>query len=145
MVHYFAYGSNLDSGRLRARVPSARAETRALLRGYRWRCNKRGRDGSAKANIEAWTGGSVWGVVYAMEAGSLEVLDHYEGGYARIRVEVEGGGAPRLVDTYVSTQITPDERPTAEYRGYLVSGAREHALPAEFLRLVEALQTTERG
>jgi hypothetical protein len=50
-VLYFAYGSNLKWTRMRQRIPSARREAIAFLDRYRLVCNKRGRDGSAKANL----------------------------------------------------------------------------------------------
>ena len=46
---YFAYGSNLSSPRLRARVPSARPEGVARLEGQRLALDKPGRDGTARS------------------------------------------------------------------------------------------------
>ena len=47
---YFAYGSNLSSARMAARVPSARVVARAQLPGHALRFHKVGRDGSAKCD-----------------------------------------------------------------------------------------------
>ena len=58
---YFAYGSNLHSGRLRSRAPGAQALGAARLRGVRLVCNKLGRDGTAKANLEPAPSSHVWG------------------------------------------------------------------------------------
>ncbi len=65
---YFAYGSNMTSARLRARIPSARSVGAARIDGRRLVCNKRGRDGSGKANLCASPGGEAWGVVYEVDA-----------------------------------------------------------------------------
>ncbi|NIP52149.1 MAG: gamma-glutamylcyclotransferase, partial [Phycisphaerae bacterium] len=40
--------------------------------------NKRGKDGSAKANIESRQGEMVWGVVYGIAKSDIDRLDKYE-------------------------------------------------------------------
>lgn len=139
VLRYFAYGSNLDSARLLTRVPSARAEAVAVLSGYRWQCNKRGRDGSAKANIEPDGVSQVWGVVYQMDNEGWSQLDPFEGGYRRIQVVVHSEVTPLAVETYLATDTMRDQRPSAAYRGWLLSGAREHALPDACLERIAAL------
>ena len=83
-LRYFAYGSNLKTARLVARVPSAAALGIGWLLDYRWRCNKRGADGSAKANIEVFPGARVPGVLFEFDATGFDTLDGYEGGYRRM-------------------------------------------------------------
>ncbi len=142
---YFAYGSNLKTARLAARVPNARPLGPGLLRGYRWRCNKRGADGSAKANIEPAPGAEVVGVVFVIDAAGFGTLDRYEGGYRRIDVAVEHAGVQLTAQTYVSERRIADERPTAAYRALMVDGAREHGLPAPFVSLLEGLLVIDPG
>ena len=48
---YFAYGSNLKTERMKERIPSAMVKGISTLRGYQFKLNKLGKDGSAKANI----------------------------------------------------------------------------------------------
>jgi gamma-glutamylcyclotransferase len=50
-VRYFAYGSNLDLARMRARAPAVGLIGPALLQGMRLAFDKRGGDGSGKANL----------------------------------------------------------------------------------------------
>ena len=102
--------------RLQSRV--VRAETRGagFLDHYRWRCNKLGADGSAKANIERSPGARVWGAVFELATADWPTLDRFEGGYARVEVSVVVGGERFAAQTYLSERTTPDERPTAAYR-----------------------------
>jgi len=138
MALYFAYGSNMASARLAARVPSARAIGAARLPGFAWRCNKRGADGTAKANLERAAAAETWGVLYELEGEAFDVLDRLEGGYERIAVEVEHAGATRRAHTYASSLRSDDDAPAAWYLGLVVAGAREHALPDEWIATLEA-------
>jgi gamma-glutamylcyclotransferase (GGCT)/AIG2-like uncharacterized protein YtfP len=139
-VLYFAYGSNLKEGRMRQRVSSARTEAVAFLDHHRLVCNKRGRDGSAKANLAREPGHRVWGVLYRIERDHLSLLDGFEMGYERIEVEVcTAAGDACRASTYRSDRITRDPIPFAWYRELILEGAREHGLPEEYLKLLEAL------
>ncbi len=139
---YFAYGSNMSSRCMRERAPSARALGAALLSGRRLVFDKRGRDGSAKANLSQTDDGEVWGVVWEIEAAEWIDLDSVEGGYERVSVEVVRSGGERLVaDTYVGWALTPDPTPFDWYRGLLLEGAREHGLPAGYIDELESRQS----
>ena len=139
-ILYFAYGSNLLSGRMRERVPSARREAVAVLDHHRLACNKRGCDGSAKANLVPAAGHWVWGVLYRIEGAELALLDRFESGYERVVVEVRtASGEARLASTYRSDRITEDPVPFDWYRGMILEGAREQGLPEQYLTLLEAL------
>lgn len=132
---YFAYGSNLLSARMRARVPSARAAGVGRLCGYRLTTDKAGRDGTAKANLRRDAETSVWGVIWRLEAADWPRLDAVEGGYRRIGVSLDLGAA----ETYLSTVYTADPVLAQGYKELLVDGAREHGLPAEWIAHLEAL------
>ena len=137
---YFAYGSNLEWRRMRERVPSARKEAIAFLEHHRLACNKRGRDGSAKANLVRAPGDRVWGVLYRLEKAQLAVLDRFESGYERVEVEVRtADGEAHRATTYRSDRITSDPTPFAWYREMILEGAREHGLPEDYLAILEAL------
>ena len=143
LAFYFAYGSNLKTARMQSRI--ARAELRGLssLGGYRWRCNKRGVDGSAKDNIEVCHGEQVWGVVFGFPETDFPTLDGFEKGYLRIPVEVAVGSERLRAQTYLSERTIRDERPNAAYRAVMVEGAREHALPASFIARLETLRVID--
>jgi len=141
-VHYFAFGSNMDSERLKARIPDARAVGRGCLSGWRFVCNKTGRDGSAKATVEPDEGSLVWGVIYLIPKASLTQLDAHEGGYARIRADVLGPGQ-RVIncETYASNRVSTSQLPRLWYKSHLVAGAVEHGLPDPWLTMLRALPT----
>jgi uncharacterized protein (TIGR00369 family) len=138
MALYFAYGSNMASARLAARVPSPRPLGPARLAGFAWRCNKRAADGSAKANLVAESDAETWGVLWEIDAASWSELDRVEGGYERVAVEVEHGGTGRRAHTYVSDRIVEGTPPAGWYGGLVLGGAHEHALPAAWIATLEA-------
>ncbi len=75
------------------RTDTIREAHRARLKGYRLTFNKRGSDGTGKANIEEDPQGEVWGVVYRMSEEALKKMDRCEGAgsghYRRQLVAVE--------------------------------------------------------
>ena len=93
-VNYFAYGSNMASHRLLARIPGATKISTATLPGHRLRFRKSDRGRSAKCDIEM-TGNlldRVHGVVYQFPNQDKQILDRYEGlgvGYNDKLVELE--------------------------------------------------------
>jgi len=99
---YFAYGSNMSSRRLQARVPSAKALGMARLDDYQWCCNKLGKDGSGKANMMEQDGLHLFGVLYEIKSKQWKQLDRAETGYQRIKVEVEFKGEKCSVWSYHS-------------------------------------------
>jgi cation transport regulator ChaC len=132
---YFAYGSNMYSPRLKARVPSAGWYDVARLPGYCLAFAKKGGDGSAKCDIDPYEPATVWGVVYCIDADELPALDAAEGeGYERIEVKVSTTSEDFL--DAVTYQARPDWRceglPYTWYRDLVVAGAREHGLPEPY-------------
>ena len=137
---YFAYGSNLVVRRMSGRVPSARPLGVASLRGYRLTFDKRGRDGSGKANLRAEDGATVWGALYQLDASHWKFLDACERGYTRLTVQAAlGRAAPAEAQTYRSDLLTDEPVLFASYKQLLVDGAREHGLPEEWIRFLLAL------
>jgi AIG2-like family len=143
----FAYGSNMCSGRFRdyGVSPEERGQC-AVLGGYRLVFNKSSRDGSGKANVERHEGSEVWGVLYSISEADLATLDDGEGsGYRRLRLVVrteECGETNCWV--YVANAPNCDPlRPYGWYKRFLVEGAREHALPTEYVASLEAIDVAE--
>jgi hypothetical protein len=139
----FAYGSNMLSRRLQARVPSARSLAVGLLERHRLEWHKRGRDGSAKCDA-AYTGRAddqVWGVLFALSANDKRVLDEIEGlhaGYEDKRVEIATGQSSVTAQMYFATDIDPLLKPFHWYKAFVVGGAREHGLPRDYVAALEA-------
>jgi uncharacterized protein (TIGR00369 family) len=129
----------MASARLLARVPSARALGAARLVDFAWRCNKRGADGTPKANLFREEGAETWGVLYEVSPSAFDVLDRVEGGYQRIVVGVSHADASLRAHTYVSEQLVDAGEPSSWYLALVVAGAREHALPDAWIASLVAL------
>jgi gamma-glutamylcyclotransferase (GGCT)/AIG2-like uncharacterized protein YtfP len=142
-VRYFAYGSNLDLARMRARAPAVGVIGPALLRGMRLTFDKRGRDGSAKANLAEDAGSRVWGALYSLEWTHLPILDAFEPDYERLRVSVERQGVRLAAETYVSTLRAPALEAHAGYKQLVVEGARAHGLPEAYVAQLQRLPARE--
>ena len=137
---YFAYGSNMSSHRLRARLPRARSRGRGWLEDKRLVCNKPAEDGSGKANLVDEAGAVVWGVLYKIEGDDWPTLDRYEPNYSRFACQVHLEIDQRVpAETYLWTGQGPEIPPLGWYRDHMLEGAREHELPLDHIRLIERL------
>lgn len=140
----FAYGSDMLTARIMARVPSVRLLGSACLERFVLRWNKRSKSGSGKCSIEE-TGHRadvVWGVLHAFDGEGKRKLDEFEGlgcGYGERMVTVLAGGKPHRVWAYYATSIDVNVRPYDWYRDLVVAGAREHGLPPEYIASLEAV------
>ena len=143
---YLAYGSNLSSARMRERVASAQTLGVARLEGWRLACDKRGRDGSGKANIVPDGEAVVWGVVYRLERGQLSLLDRYEGGYDRVELEVVEDGAGR-VHRVISYSVRDKQRfrPSEVYLQKMLRWGAHWSFPSSYLELLGLARTLPRG
>lgn len=142
-VKIFAYGSNMCTARLRARVPSARPLGVAALAGHILRFHKRGwRDGSGKGDAcrSPEPGARVWGVVFGIDPAGKADLDRAEGlgrGYDDVEVRVttpEGVEHTAWMYQAAPAAIEPDAIPFRWYRDLVLAGAREHGLPHDYVR-----------
>ena len=139
-LHYFAFGGSLHSARLQGRAPSARALGAARLAGFRLCLDKLASDGSGKLNLARDAAASVWGVVFRIEGAELAALDGFEPGYAPISVSVRlRDVVPLEARTYLSEQRVSGLRAQPTYKALILTGAREHGLPAEWIELLDRL------
>ena len=137
---YFAYGSNLFPSRLRRRCPSARFRGAAAIDGYRLVFHKIGRDGTAKADFVEDGASVLHGALCRIAGEDEPSLDRAEGrgtGYRRIGVEVYAAGERTPAETYRALRVDDSLLPFDWYVGYVIAGAREHGLPAEWIRDLE--------
>ncbi|MFN2115653.1 MAG: gamma-glutamylcyclotransferase family protein [Anaerolineae bacterium] len=137
---YFAYGSNMLVARLTERAASARAEGAARLRDHRLAWHKPGADGSGKCDIVPSPGDEVWGVLYTLSSEDKVTLDEIEGvgaGYELVQVAVERGDGRLAAAAYRATEVEDGAVPYAWYKALVVSGAREHGLPDDYVRQLE--------
>lgn len=145
-AYVFAYGSNLDVGRMVGRVPSARLVGPSSLPGHELRFHKRGwKDGTGKANAHrnGDAGAAVHGVVYEVDEAELAELDVHETGYERRRLDfaVTPAAGPETIGAWVylaSPDVIDDELlPTRWYLDHVLHGARAHGLPGPLIDWLE--------
>jgi gamma-glutamylcyclotransferase (GGCT)/AIG2-like uncharacterized protein YtfP len=148
---YFAYGSNMCTGRLKRRVPSAQFVCVAQLPNHSFRFQKRSKDKSAKADA-FYTGRPkdvVWGVIFEFDPKEKPKLDEAEGlgqGYLEKNVTViDDQNREHHVFTYVAdaAHIEPELPPYSWYTRFCIDGARQHGLPADYIAQIEAVPDTE--
>lgn len=137
-MQYFAYGSNMLTRRLTARVSSSEALGKAFLPAYQLLWHKAGRDGSAKCGTA--TGQSpangVWGVAFTIRSEQKHLLDRAEDlgkGYRQQEVTIQLDGQKVSAFTYVALKTDPDRIPFHWYKQLVVQGAIEHGLPEQYL------------
>jgi gamma-glutamylcyclotransferase len=151
MIKVFAYGSNLCIERLQARTPSARILAVGTAQGHSFRWHKRCRDGSAKGDALATDAGSdqVWGVVYELTLADKLALDRFEGlgeDYFEklVRVKTAAGDVHDAVAYTANPKlIAPGLRPFHWYKGFVTTGALQHAFPAGYRRLLDAVDSRD--
>jgi hypothetical protein len=145
-IRYLAYGSNLHPDRLRRRVPSARLRGVAALPGYTLRFEKRGMDGSAKANLAAAPdAASAHVAVYTMAAADRAALDRCEHlgiGYEIHELDLPGHGR---CFTYLATasHVTDALRPFCWYRELVLAGCLTHRFPSAYVEAVSSVMPVE--
>lgn len=151
-VWYFAFGANMHAGVFRERRGMAPREWRAgRIAGYRLRFNLEGRPKgrAAPANIEPHPGSEVWGVLYRITRRDLLWLDHTEAvpvwRYTHLWTEATDreGRRVRPVVSYIARGGESDGRPSRRYLALLRDGAREHGLPAHWIRYLDGVEAAD--
>ncbi len=146
-VTYFSYGSNMSTTRLQTRIPSAIKVATGMLSGHALRFHKHGRnDGSAKCDAFE-TGHSehqVHGVIFDMAAEHVTILDDIEGvglGYEKkdVAIRLLNGDIIQAF-TYYATHINENLKPLCWYMEHVLRGAREHALPGDYIEVIEGVE-----
>ena len=146
-VWYFAYGSNLWREQKKRRTGAIREARVARLTGYRLAFNKRGSEpGQVYANIVPEPEAEVYGVIYRCSPEALHRMDRWEVGYRRHPVEaVTRSGETVEAVAYVAEPewVCDEQAPNPDYLERILRGAREHGLPEEYVRWIEALGAEE--
>jgi len=129
-VLYFAYGHNTDSEELLKRIPGSKDVGTAVLSDHQLVLRQ-------FADIVPTTESRVVGVVWAIPASKIKVLDEIELDYERKKVAVtmKGNGRHVTVFTYfmLPAMRSPDP-PTKQYVQWLKVGYKQHGIPARQLR-----------
>ena len=129
---YFAYGSNMASGQMRARCPGAQPLGPARLDGWRFYVNRRG-----TASIKPAEGHCVHGVVWRIAPEHKATLDIYEGirlrrYLAREVTLVHARGMLRGF-AYVGTHLGEGRPVRAYLEGVVIPAARAWDLPQTYI------------
>ncbi|MGE3902422.1 MAG: gamma-glutamylcyclotransferase family protein [Nitrospiraceae bacterium] len=146
MLHwYFAYGSNLDTGRLEDRVGRRNIEWRlARLDGYRLSFDKPAADGSGYAMVVPEEGHTVHGVLYALQDHELKKLDKHEGVHKRqyvprtITIRTHDG-EPISAECYFAISPSSGLRPRRDYLDLIINGAEDHGLPPTYIEWLKSV------
>ena len=146
---YFSYGSNMSGKRLCARTPTARRIGTGMLEQHQLVFHKSGRDNSAKC--DAHHSGDpdhvVIGVLYEIHPDEKPILDNIEGlgsGYEikDVLIRLDDGSSVEAF-TYYATHIDADLKPFDWYREHVLVGARDNALPEDYVQTIEAIECIE--
>lgn len=147
LLWYFGYGSNMSRATfVERRGMRPRSAHAARLHGYRLTFDiPVGPGERGVANVVPDADALVWGVAYAITAEELDRLDQTEGVQYRIYERI-GVGVVTAEETpisalaYQSSIAMPGRKPSARYLGLLLAGAREHGLPADYIRYLESIE-----
>ncbi len=141
-MYYFAYGSNMSTPRLTARIKASNIGNGKLMQ-YRLTFHKRGKiDGTGKCDI-IFTEHShdyVQGVLYEIAEQDKAVLDQIESvgnGYISKEVTVETEEGIVQAMAYVATDIDDTLVPLDWYKEHVLYGARENHLDAAYIEMIE--------
>lgn len=143
-ISYFAFGSNLNHHRLHQRIGDFDTLGIATLARHRLVFHKRGGDQSGKCTAVPHSKHNVWGVIYKINSDQKKKLDYFEGvghGYSAVYHDLQYRG--KLVNSllYQAQLDAMDDSllPYDWYKAYVLSGAKHHRLPAEYIRHIELI------
>lgn len=128
-------------------MPSARVNCVASLAGHELKFHKHGKDGSAKCDVVDTDIESckVIGVVFEISELEKSVLDGIEGlgrGYEEKSVSLTSDlGEILVATTYYATDIKPDLKPFHWYKQHVLFGAKENALPEQYISKLSNVQS----
>lgn len=149
MIYYFAYGSNMSSRRLLARLAHIEKVGTFSLAQHQLAFHKKGDDGSAKADA-FFTGNNtdqILGVAYRVSSKDIAILDQIEGvgaGYERKQVSIVNHLGESLdAVTYYATKIDHSLAPYNWYHHHVLLGALQAKLPTDYVAKIESVNAIQ--
>ncbi|MCG3679083.1 gamma-glutamylcyclotransferase [Aliarcobacter butzleri] len=145
-MYYFAYGSNMSSKRLNARIKATKYANGKLLK-HKLKFHKISKDGSGKCdafetkNLDDY----VLGVIYKINKDDLKELDSFEAkgnGYERKEVEIILEDMSRIFAiTYYATNIGDSFLPYDWYLKHVLFGAKENKLEDNYINSIREISS----
>lgn len=144
-MYYFAYGSNMSTKRLQARISSAIPVGRGKLSGYALNFYKVSIDKSGKCDVVKSDSGSlVEGVLFLIDTNQQYDLNGIEKGYQPkiLKVELESVG---VVDAlvYCADKTNSNLKPYTWYLKHVITGAKDAGLSQKYTRHLESITCTK--
>lgn len=141
---YFAYCTLLDEGEMQRFVPTARRGAVGTISGQRVVFERHGPGlATGGCNLTPATGQTVYGVLYGLtdeEFAQLDAISGVDRGlYTRFALRVTTGTGTVDAETYVIPNAGGPFRPTADYVRPILAGARDLALPDDYVAALDAL------
>jgi len=137
-MHYFAYGSNMNSAQMADRCHGSRFIEKVFLKDFKFVYDgySKKRNG-AVGNIIEHKGDVVWGCLFEITEDDLKALDEYEGYHSNsydrkeFKVQNEKGNTYFAISYFrIGKEIG---KPSQEYRQIVVQGARNCGLPRFYI------------
>lgn len=148
-LYYFAYGANMNASQMHARCSAPKVIAIARLAGCRvgFFGHSKIWDG-ARETVVSEPGHDVWGVVYEIGNPELERLDAWQdvrmdgtGSYFHYPARVRGlDGLTYTVLFYKKDILGEPKKPSKPYLDFIIAGAEEKRLPAEYIRELRAVE-----
>jgi hypothetical protein len=151
-IWYFAYGSNLDHDRFRARVGEWREHRRAILPDHELRFSAEvTSEGGGGAIIQPLPGGQVFGGVYAITPEQIAAMDAVELGSAmnhdqrgiRRTATLNCDGSTIEAELYEVPAPTRYRAPSARYLEIITKGLADFGYGADVRDKVAAVAAAE--
>ena len=144
--YYFAYGSNMCTNRLRERAPSCNFVAVGAVPRYILKFHKKSKDGSGKCNAY-YTGNeqdTIIGAIFDIDPADKRKLENAEGlgsGYheKEVKVYYKQGNIKAFMYEADDWAIDDSLQPYTWYKDFVVQGAKEHNLPEDYIKELEAV------
>ena len=141
---YFAYGSNMSSKQMKERISSSIYVGVGFIDNHSLKFNRKGSyRSSGVASVEP-SSGKVWGVVWKMSLSDLSKLTKIEDptAYNREQMVVALESGENLTcNIYVAIKQVDFIAPEQGYVDLIVTGAKEHNLPTEYIAFLKNIET----
>jgi len=150
IVMYFAYGSNMNLGRMLKRLKvNSLQRKHAILKGYRLEFNKVANRNSKEgyANIVEEQNEIVEGALYEIKKSDLKILNKFEGypdEYHRTKLKVKHGDKQEVkAEVYVAQpdRIRDGLKPSKDYLKHLLEA--KDILTENYLMKLKAYETID--